>query len=76
LLNFVLSNCTWADGEVVAIFRQPFDLLAGTTAIAGRREAVSTAYPAKSKIWLTTQSAANRSRVWKFPAFRENAGRF
>ena len=28
LLNFVLSNCSWEDGEVVATFRQPFDLLA------------------------------------------------
>jgi hypothetical protein len=28
LLNFVLSNCTWGDGEVVATFREPFDLLA------------------------------------------------
>ena len=27
LLNFVLSNCTWEDGEVVATFKQPFDLL-------------------------------------------------
>ena len=36
LLNFVLSNCTWEDGEVVARFRQPFDLLAQTTAIATR----------------------------------------
>jgi hypothetical protein len=26
LLNFVLSNCTWEDGEVAARFRQPFDL--------------------------------------------------
>jgi site-specific DNA recombinase len=25
LLNFLLSNCTWEDGEVVATFRQPFD---------------------------------------------------
>jgi hypothetical protein len=33
LLNFVLSNCTWEDGEVVAIFQQPFDLLAQTTAL-------------------------------------------
>jgi hypothetical protein len=28
LLNFVLSNCTWEDGEAVATFRQPFDMLA------------------------------------------------
>ena len=31
LLNFLLSNCSWEDGEVVATFRQPFDLLAETT---------------------------------------------
>jgi hypothetical protein len=24
LLNFLLSNCTWEDGTVVATFRQPF----------------------------------------------------
>jgi hypothetical protein len=30
LLNFLLSNCTWEDGDVVATFRQPFDLLAET----------------------------------------------
>jgi site-specific DNA recombinase len=29
-LDFLLSNCTWEDGEVVATFRQPFDLLAET----------------------------------------------
>ena len=28
LLNFLLSNCSWEGGEVVATFRQPFDLLA------------------------------------------------
>ena len=43
LLNFVLSNCSWEDGEVVATFRQPFDLLAETTAIAARAAAAETA---------------------------------
>ena len=52
LLSFVLSNCTWEDGEVVATFRQPFDLLAETTTIAARREAGNTVIPAKSEIWL------------------------
>src|SRR6266566_4522273 len=28
LLNFVLSNCTWKGGELIATLRQPFDLLA------------------------------------------------
>jgi site-specific DNA recombinase len=30
LLKFLLSNCTWEDGTVVANFRQPFDMLAET----------------------------------------------
>jgi site-specific DNA recombinase len=30
LLNFLLSNCTWEDGEVDAMIRQPFDMLAET----------------------------------------------
>ena len=40
------------EGEVVATFRQPFDLLAETTAIAARHGAGNTAKSAKSKIWL------------------------
>ena len=52
LLNFVLSNCTWDDGEVVATFRQPFDLLAETTAIAAQSAVDRGANSAKSEIWL------------------------
>ena len=52
LLNFLLSNCSWEDGEVVATFRQPFDLLAETTAIAATRKATGTAFSAKTEIWL------------------------
>ena len=36
LLNFLLSNCSWEDGEVVATFRQPFDMLAETAIAAAR----------------------------------------
>src|SRR5215472_11432701 len=52
LLNFVLSNCSWEDGEVRATFRQPFDLLAETTALAAGQEAGNAANSAKSEIWL------------------------
>jgi hypothetical protein len=48
-LNFLLSNCTWEDGEVVATFRQPFDLLAETAVSASRAEAGK---PGKTEIWL------------------------
>ena len=57
LLNFVLSNCTWDDGDVVATFRQPFDLLAETTAIAVRATAENQGKFAKSEIWLGDQDS-------------------
>jgi hypothetical protein len=52
LLNFLLSNCTWKDGEVVATFGQPFDLLAETAVVAARAAAGETAKTARTEIWL------------------------
>ena len=52
LLNFVLSNCTWEDGEVIATFRQPFDLLAETTVIAAQAMRDGRHHLTKSEIWL------------------------
>jgi len=52
LLNFLLSNCTWEDGEVVATFRQPFDRLAETAERAAGARAGETAKPTKTEIWL------------------------
>jgi site-specific DNA recombinase len=50
LLNFILSNCTWEDGEV--LFRQPFDMLAETTTAAAHFEVGEAAKSAKNEIWL------------------------
>jgi site-specific DNA recombinase len=52
LLNFVLSNCTWEDGEAVATFRQPFDMLAKTAMATAHFEADETAKSSKTEIWL------------------------
>lgn len=52
LLNFMLSNCSWEDGQVVATFRQPFDLLAETTTIAALQTAGAGVNPAKNESWL------------------------
>jgi hypothetical protein len=51
LLNFLLSNCTWEDGELVATFRQPFDLLAETAVTAANADTGETAKTAKTEIW-------------------------
>jgi site-specific DNA recombinase len=60
LLNFVLSNCTWNDGEVVATFREPFDLLAETTAIAERSAVCKIPNLTKSEIWLPGSDSNQR----------------
>jgi site-specific DNA recombinase len=65
LLNFVLSNCTWEDGEVVATFKQPFDLLSETAAIASRSEGNGGGNSAKSKIWLGRQDSNLRMPIPK-----------
>jgi site-specific DNA recombinase len=52
LLNFLLSNCTWNHGEVVATFRQPFDLLAERAVSAARAATGETAKTAKTEVWL------------------------
>jgi site-specific DNA recombinase len=62
LLNFVLSNCTWGDGEVVATFRESFDLLAETTTIAARVAADETAKSVKNEIWLGRKDSNPRIR--------------
>ncbi len=51
-LNFVLSNCNWEDGEVVATFRERFDMLAETATTAARTETDASTKSAKSEIWL------------------------
>lgn len=66
LLNFVLSNCIWDDGQVVATFRQPFDLQAEMALIASRHEAVEETNSPKSEIWLgdldSNQGCTGQSR--------------
>ena len=39
LLEFVLSNCSWADREMTVEFRQPFDMI-GDLATVGATEKV------------------------------------
>lgn len=66
LLEFVLSNRSREDGEVVATFRQPFDLLAETTAISARSSAHSGGNASKDEIWLgdldSNQGCSGQSR--------------
>jgi len=57
LLNFLLSNCTWDDGEVVATLRDPFDLLAKTNLSDVDVSTSGSGNSAKTEIWLGNQDS-------------------
>jgi hypothetical protein len=71
LLNFLLSNSTWAQGALSVKFKEPFDLLAETVAAATRVEETRGAASARNEIWLMAQSGANPAPV-KFPVLQGN----
>jgi site-specific DNA recombinase len=52
LLNFVLSNCTWKNGQLTATYRQPFDLLAVSTAAHKAEKATRGSSSGLSANWL------------------------
>ncbi len=52
LLNFVVSNCTWKDGEMTAQFRQPFDLLAITNKAAASANSGGNGSTGRFENWL------------------------
>lgn len=55
LLDFLLSNCAWEDGEVISMFRQPFDMLAETVAETKKERASGTAFLPAFEKWLPEQ---------------------
>jgi site-specific DNA recombinase len=57
LLDFLLSNCTWEDGELVATFRQPFDLSAETVVAERQKKAIRMGFNRLSENWLPEQDS-------------------
>lgn len=52
LLNFLVSNCSWRDGELTVKLRQPFDLIVETTTIEAKRRAAGDLSDDPSENWL------------------------
>ena len=52
LLDLLLSNSTWKDGQLDASFREPFDILADTATRHRKQKAAGTLPDDLSKIWL------------------------
>jgi len=44
LLDFVLSNCTWANGELTPEFRQPFDMIALEATACAKEKVAGTSF--------------------------------
>lgn len=44
LLDFVLSNCTWANGELTPEFRQPFDMIALEATACAKEKIAGTSF--------------------------------
>jgi site-specific DNA recombinase len=57
LLNFLLSNCTWKDGELSPTFRQPFDMLSETIISAQSESHTEVALRPISEKWLPEQDS-------------------
>ena len=73
LLNFVLSNCTWQDGELRAEYREPFDLLAETIADADPDNGGDGGDGAKSENWSGRQDSNLRPSAPKADALPDCA---
>ena len=52
LLDFLVSNCSWKNGELTVTLRQPFDLLAETTLALEKVRAVDGIADDPSQFWL------------------------
>ncbi len=52
LLGFVLSNCTWKDGQLTAEYRQPFDLLAKNVIALEKKKLAERTQTGISDNWL------------------------
>lgn len=52
LLDFVVSNCIWKNGDLVAEYRQPFDVLAIAVASDQLTRSVEPTYAVENENWL------------------------
>jgi site-specific DNA recombinase len=60
LLNFLVSNSSWRGGELTVTLRQPFDLIAETTATEAKRKAAGDVSNDLSVNWLPGSDSNQR----------------
>ena len=62
LLNFLVSNCSWANGELSVTLKQPFDLIAETAMLDAKKKAAGDASNGLSEIWLPNSFPPRQER--------------
>jgi hypothetical protein len=60
LLNFVVSNSIWKGGEIVPVWRQPFDMIAVANQTNGKGTGVSGPKNGSNENWLPKKSGMKR----------------
>src|SRR5262245_38796388 len=70
LLDFVLSNSTWANGVLTPVFRQPFDLLADAAAITRTKKAAGNSSSGLHQVKLPQARAPANARRSRGPPYR------
>ena len=55
--KYLVSNCSWANGELSADFKQLFDLLAKTAALATHAQTAGSADSGRFEKWLRGQDS-------------------
>ena len=63
LLDLVLSNCSWKDGNLTVEYRQPFDALAVAVASEQRLMAAQGVNSSQNEIWLPGMGSNHDSRL-------------
>ncbi len=64
LLDFVLSNCSWKDGELTVKYRQPFDVLAVAVPKDQQQVGGKTGKKGKTENWLPENNPPTK-RFWR-----------
>ncbi len=70
LLNFVVSNCTWKDGELRSEYRQPFDVLAVAAAADQRSNRGGGLQKGRFENWLGGRDSNPDKQIQSLRSYR------
>jgi hypothetical protein len=70
LLNLVVSNSVWEDGEIIPVWRQPFDMIADANTNKEAGQPVEDNENNQNRNWLPEMDSNHRSRLQRPLSYR------